>query len=400
MKDIGKYHIESKLGQGGMGIVYKCRCADDGSLAAIKVLPQQLASDANFFQRFKREVMTLQRLDHPNIVKIFDRGIHDGAPYYAMEYVDGVSLEDMLPNGTKMDAPQAIGIVRTCAEALQHSHSLGVVHRDIKPANIMLNKAGDVRLMDFGIAKVLDATRMTVTQGVLGTVEYMSPEQSEGRLVTARSDLYSLGVVLYRCLTGRLPISGSSPSEVVIKLKTAQVDPPISWVPEIPRNLSDLVMRLLEKEPTKRHESAQELIRELDRITQQIETGKTGASNSTRVIHGQNGTNGSLLRNPWLYVFGIVVIVVVYSMFLTTHDPAPSDLSVPANRRKSMRANRILIQARNAAKEGMDALAKDLCRIVIRHFPDSEKAKEALELIADIEKNPPPADKDDSGRAK
>jgi len=239
MEKIGNYIIEEKLGQGGMGIVYKCRDAETGRAAAVKILPRQLAANVVFLQRFKREVLTLRRLDHPNIVQIYDQGEADGSFYYAMEFVEGVSLESVLEKREKMAPARAMSLIRGCAEALEHSHAQGIIHRDVKPANIMLAEDGGVKLTDFGIAKLLDATRMTATQGVLGTVEYMSPEQSQGRRVDARSDLYSLGVVLYQCLTSRVPITGSNPTEIIMKLRTQQIDPPIAWVPELPKNLSD-----------------------------------------------------------------------------------------------------------------------------------------------------------------
>ena len=181
METIGKYIIEKKIGQGGMGIVYKCLDPEQKRSAAVKVLPQQFAADPAFLQRFKREVMTLQRLDHPSIVTIYDQGETDGSYYYAMEFIEGVSLDGLLDDRDKLPALEAIAIVRGCAQALQYSHSQGIIHRDIKPANIMVLKDHAIKLMDFGIAKVTDATRMTATQGVLGTVEYMSPEQSQGR---------------------------------------------------------------------------------------------------------------------------------------------------------------------------------------------------------------------------
>lgn len=387
MDAIGKYRIEAKLGQGGMGIVYKCRDMETGRYSAVKVLPQQLASDPVFFQRFKREVMTLRRLDHPNIVSVYEQGVHGGAPYYAMEYVEGVSLESLLAKEGRLDPLRALEIVRPCLEALAHSHSMGVIHRDIKPANIMITNDGNVKVMDFGIAKVLDATRMTATQGVLGTVEYMSPEQAEGRHVDARTDIYSLGVVLYRCLTGRLPISGTTPSEVMLKLRTQQIDPPDAWRPELPKNLSDLVMKLLEKDPSRRIESAQALLRELDRVERQIRSGITGrgpVAAPDRVITTGVAPRGSVWLSPWPYALALLAVVVLY---LTLRQGQPSDVGDrdAAGAKRDVRVGLMLQWARRETERQNYALAADLCRLIIAHFPESPQTERAREQLQAIE---------------
>ena len=389
MGTIGKYQIDRKIGQGGMGIVYLCYDPETEQKAAVKVLPQQLAGDPVFFQRFKREVQTLQRLDHQGIVKIFDRGLHDGAPWYAMEFIEGRSLDQILESKEKMEPLRAIAIIRACADVLRHSHSLGVIHRDIKPANIMVADDGVVKLMDFGIAKVLDATRMTVTQGVLGTVEYMSPEQSQGRHVDARTDLYSLGAVLYQCLTARLPITGANSTEVILKLRTHQVESPDAWAPEIPRRLTELVMRLLEKDPLKRPESAQELIRELDRICRQIERNISGAADATaseRVISSGHGHGYPLLRNPWFYLL-VCAVVAVILYGLTSgqklENNGNSD-AYTATDEALVRSQKT--RARLAMKSRKFDYALDICRLVEQHFPEAAKTENLAEVVQEIEK--------------
>ena len=395
MDKIGKYIIESKIGQGGMGIVYRCRDSESGQSAAVKVLPMQLASNPTFLQRFKREIMTMRRLDHPNIVKIYGQAEVDQSYYYAMEFVEGVSLESILEKKEKMEPLRAINYIRGCAEAIQHSHSQGVIHRDIKPANIMLTTDDNIKLMDFGIAKLIDATRMTATQGVLGTVEYMSPEQSQGRQVDGRTDLYSLGAVLYECLTARLPVTGTNPTGIIMKLRTHQIEAPIEWVPDLPKNLSDLTMRLLEKEPTRRVESARELLRELDRIENQI------LSSASRPIaaatSGHITTTGTPPRaawqNPWLLCFAAIVIVGGIWVWRSTLKSKPEDASTqpPVNTSDdppsgaSMQTKALILWARKARERGDYDLAKAFCAILVDHFPDTqqaEAAKEELEMIA------------------
>jgi len=389
MEKVGKYNIVRKLGQGGMGIVYLCRDSETKSDVAVKMLPRQLADNPVFFQRFKREVQTLQRLDHPCVVKVYDRGMHDGAPWYAMEYIQGVSLDSILENKEKMAPQRGIAIIRACAEALQHAHAQGVIHRDIKPANIMLTDDGTVKLTDFGIAKVLDATRMTVTQSVLGTVEYMSPEQSQGRNVDARADLYSLGVVLYQCLTARLPVTGTTPSEVILKLRTHQVESPDAWVPNLPKRLVELIIRLLEKDPLNRPESARELIRELDIIRRQLERGMQGrrvATISEPVITSGNRPSYPLLRNPWLYLFLIVLGGVI--LFVALSNNKPDGTPEPTVKTGTSRAHvRFLL---NSARKHMNrknfAYAADLCRLVQKHFPELAEQEGAEKLLQKIDK--------------
>ena len=389
---IGKYVIEQKLGQGGMGIVYKCRDIEANRFVAVKVLPQQLASDAAFLQRFKREVTTLKRLDHANIVRIYDQGAADGSYYYAMEFAEGESLESVLQAKEKMDPLRAIGIIRGCAEALEHSHAKGIVHRDIKPANIMLTPEGGVKLMDFGIAKVLDATRMTATMGVLGTVEYMSPEQSQGRHVDARSDLYSLGVLLYQCLTTRLPITGTNPTEIIMKLRTQQIDAPDSWVPELPKNLSSLIMQLLSKEPSKRLESARELLRELDRVAKQIKAGMTGHGSglvTDRVLSTGVPPPAAAWRNPW--VIGLIILVALTAIWLKaspSEQPAtaPPLVTPPTqnadNASHPAQCKMLLLWAQRSRERKEYDLARRYCTFLIQTFPGTAHADEAeLELV-------------------
>ena len=408
METIGKYVIEKKIGQGGMGIVYRCFDPELKRQAAVKVLPQQYASDPAFLQRFKREVMTLQRLDHPAIVRIFDQGETDGSYYYAMEYIEGMSLDGLLDERQKLPPLEAIAIIRGCAQALQYSHAQSIIHRDIKPANIMVMKDHAIKLMDFGIAKVTDATRMTATQGVLGTVEYMSPEQSQGRHVDGRSDLYSLGVVFYQCLTGRLPITGSNPTEVIMKLRTHQVDPPRAWEPELPRSVDDLIMRLLAKEPERRVESAQELLRELDRVEYQIKAGITGqrpAVAERPILSSREEAVGSFWRNPWFIVcLAVFVVLMGWILFGRAGSPPAGNVTTTTGLllRPAARVQQealLLRWARTAREERRFDYARDLCNLLVQYFPETPEAGLALGEIEFIAKVQSGAAKDPSADA-
>jgi predicted Ser/Thr protein kinase len=349
----------------------------------VKLLPQHLTAAPAFLQRFRREVLTLQRLDHPNIVRIYDDGEVDGSYYYAMEYVEGVGLDSVLAKKEKMPPLEALRIIRACAEALQHSHARGIVHRDIKPANIMLTPDGGVKLMDFGIAKVLDATRMTETLSVLGTVEYMSPEQSQGRHVDQRSDLYSLGVVLYECLAARVPLSGTTPTEVLMKLRRHQIAPPSAWVPELPKSLDALVMHLLERDPLKRLAAAAELLREIERVERHIKAGAIGhgpiASADRVLLTGRRGV--PLWRNSW--AIGFLLLALGIGLWVALRPaPSASDAALEQEHRPPA-----VIKAwiKKAEADKKYDYAEDLCELLRKHWRGTKEAQWAEEQLGEIE---------------
>ena len=302
---LGKYEIISELGRGGMGVVYMGRDPETSEDVAIKVLPAQMAMDPVFRQRFIREVRTLQRLEHPNIVRIYDSGHHEGSLWYAMEFIEGTDLEREIKEQKRLSPLRAASILLEATKALAYSHTQRVIHRDIKPANIMLASNGAVKLADFGIARVTDATRMTATAGVLGTVEYMSPEQAGGVVVDERTDVYSLGVVFYVAVTGRLPISGKNPSEMLMRIRTQQVDPPSNWVPDLPRNVNELIMKMLEKDRTQRIMSAQALQRELERIQKQL-TAPTSAEDLASSLPAPKEEAPGLALRQFLPILAVV----------------------------------------------------------------------------------------------
>lgn len=265
-----RYEILEKVGAGGMATVYKAKEKKTGRIVALKVPQERFAGDPRFVRRFHREAEVLARMDHPNIVKVYDHGQLDGTHYIAMEFLEGVGL-DRLIEERKLSLRQAVAILARVADALRHIHAQGIVHRDIKPGNILVLKgalqldgveARGVRLMDFGIAAGKVLTRLTITGARIGTPVYMSPEQAKGQRLDHRSDLYSLGVVLYEALTGQLPFSGSY--EAVIHQQIFQIPtPPKQLNPEIPEALSNLTLRMLEKDPAKRP-SLEEIIRGLE----------------------------------------------------------------------------------------------------------------------------------------
>ncbi len=253
---LGPYHVEAILGRGGMGTVYKARHARSGEPFAVKVIGSSVADQPRFRRRFATEVETLKRLKHPNIVQLIGHGEEQGMLFYSMEFVDGHSLHDHLRQHGRIPWQEVVQVGIDMCAALKHAHDFGIIHRDLKPANLMVTKDGSIKLTDFGIAKLFGAADMTVAGSVIGTADYMPPEQAEGKGVTVRSDLYSLGSVLYCLLSGHPPFGGKSVPEVLYAVRYTSVPNLSEKVPEAPTELVELVCELLEKDPLKRPPTA------------------------------------------------------------------------------------------------------------------------------------------------
>ncbi|MEX1096523.1 MAG: serine/threonine-protein kinase [Planctomycetales bacterium] len=292
---VGPYEIEGKLGSGGMGTVYLGRHAESGARAAVKVLPASLAREEGFVARFGREIDALTRLSNPHIVALYDHGVDGETYYYAMEYVEGETLTARLLRERRIPWREAIDIAVQICAALKAAHDAGVIHRDIKPSNLVITPAGVVKLMDFGVAQVFAGTKLTVTGGIIGTVEYMSPEQAQGHRVSRRSDLYSLGAVMYAMLTGRPPFSGKTSVEVLQKHRFGQYDPPRRYAPDIPHWLDEIVCQLLEKDPDKRLPDAFVLSRRLQEVVRKVDLSQ---SQRTLAAEADDATGATLVQGP------------------------------------------------------------------------------------------------------
>jgi serine/threonine-protein kinase len=255
----GRYRVLKRLGSGGMADVY---CAEDqqlGRRVALKLLYRHLAEDVQFVERFRREASSAAGLQHPNIVSIFDRGEWDGTYYIAMEYVEGRTLKDVIRERGPAPPEAAVDVVLQILRAARFAHERGVVHRDLKPQNVLIAEDGRVKVTDFGIARA-GASDMTETGSIMGTAQYLSPEQAQGRPVDARSDLYSIGIILYELLTGRVPFDAESPVSVALKQVSEAPVPPREIDPSIPPALDAIVMHALEKDRGRRFQSADEFI--------------------------------------------------------------------------------------------------------------------------------------------
>src|SRR4051812_24418568 len=278
----GRYRIERRLGSGGMADVY---CAYDHQLGrqiALKVLHRRFARDTEFVERFRREASAAAGLQHPNVVGVFDRGEYDGTYYIAMEYLPGRTLKDVVREESPLDQLRAIDYAIQILQAASFAHRRGVVHRDIKPHNVIVGGDGRLKVTDFGIARA-GASEMTETGSIMGTAQYLSPEQAQGQRVGAASDLYSIGVVLYEMLTGRVPFTGES--AVSIALKHVSEEPPAlrALRPEVHPRLEQAVGRALLKDPAQRYASADEFIAALEQARAAIVSGDNSGGTSTFV---------------------------------------------------------------------------------------------------------------------
>jgi eukaryotic-like serine/threonine-protein kinase len=262
-----RYDVVRPLGSGGMGEVYLARDRVLGRDVALKVLRKQYAGDDEFAERFKREAMSAASLSHPNIVQVYDRGVtEEGSSYIAMEYVPGGTLKERISREGPLEAADAAGLGAQVAEALGAAHDRGMVHRDIKPQNVLLAARGGAKVADFGIARAGTSATISRTGSVMGTAGYMSPEQALGKPATPKSDLYSLGVVLYEALTGELPYTADNPIAVSMKHVNEPLRPPVQLNPRIPRGMNALVTKLLAKDPEDRYADADELADDLWRV--------------------------------------------------------------------------------------------------------------------------------------
>jgi serine/threonine protein kinase len=264
-KTIGQYQIIEQIGKGGMATIFKAFQPAIDRYVAVKVLPRELARDPNFVKRFVHEAKAIAALEHPHILPVHDFGTADDINYMVMRYVKGGTLADVM--GTPVPLDKVVKYVANVARALDYAHRSGVVHRDIKPSNVLIDEHGEVLLTDFGIAKIVEdskSTQLTAAGSILGTPAYMSPEQAQGSGIDGRSDIYSLGVVLYELLTGEPPYQGETPYAVVLKHVSDPLPPPRQKNPDIPEIFERIVFKTMAKSPEDRFKTADDLARALE----------------------------------------------------------------------------------------------------------------------------------------
>ncbi len=295
----GRYEITELIGVGGMADVYRATDVVDKKTVAVKILKKEFAENEEFLRRFRNESKAIAVLSHPNIVKIYDVGFSDKIQYIVMEYIDGITLKEYMETEKVLSWKDAVHFVTQILRALQHAHSRGIVHRDIKPQNIMMFPDGTIKVMDFGIAKFAREQGKTATDQAIGTVHYISPEQARGDVTDEKSDVYSVGVMLYEMLTGKKPFDTDNPVTIAVMHMQAQAERPRSVNPDIPVGLEEIILHAMEKNPLDRYQSAKEMLTDIECFKEDNNIvfgygadAETEADTPTRFFTAVSPTNG------------------------------------------------------------------------------------------------------------
>lgn len=261
-----RYELLECVGEGGMSFVYKAKCRKLNRFVAVKILKDEFKNNEEIVRRFKKEATAIANLSNPNVVNVLDVGSQDDINYIVMEYVEGKTLKDIIKEKGALPYEIAVSIGIKVAKALECAHRSGIIHRDVKPQNILVTEEGVVKVTDFGIAKSMDSSTIAHTNSVMGSAHYFSPEQAKGTYTDYRTDLYSLGIVLYEMVTGVVPFNGDSPVTVAVKHIQEKAVPPKNINPSIPNSLNELIIKAMEKDPVNRYQTAKEIITDLEKI--------------------------------------------------------------------------------------------------------------------------------------
>jgi len=268
---LNRYELIEKIGEGGMGIVYKARCHLLNRFVAIKILKAELSKDEAFVAGFKREAKSAGSLSHPNIVSVHDVGVENHINFIVMEYINGKTLKQVIKEKGRLSPGETLDISLQIAKALECAHKNNIIHRDIKPDNILITDDNIVKVTDFGIAKVIDSATIANPNKFIGSAHYFSPEQAKGGLLDCRTDIYSLGIVMYEMLTGRVPYDSESSISIAMMHIQEPIIPPIEIITDIPENINQAILKSLEKEPIKRYQTAKEMIHSLFMIKEDLD---------------------------------------------------------------------------------------------------------------------------------
>ncbi|RCX16785.1 serine/threonine-protein kinase [Anaerobacterium chartisolvens] len=332
-----RYELIEKIGGGGMALVYKARCQLLNRYVAVKILRPEFTNDEEFVKRFRIEAQSAASLSHPNIVSIYDVGHDDNVHYIIMEYVDGITLKDYISRKGPLDWKEAVNITIQICSAIENAHRNHIVHRDIKPHNILLTMDGIAKVTDFGIARAVSSSTITMVGSTIGSVHYFSPEQARGGFTDEKSDLYSLGIALYEMVTGKVPFDAETPVAIALKHIQDQPVPPFEINPGIPTGVNDIIIKAIKKDQNKRYPTATEFLQDLYRVLKEpygeFLTEDESESSQTRRIKAVNPANherkGDYLikeakntqkgkKNDrltyWAAAITAVVIIVIFSI--------------------------------------------------------------------------------------
>ncbi|WP_286906409.1 Stk1 family PASTA domain-containing Ser/Thr kinase [Clostridium sp. UBA1652] len=296
-----RYELQEKIGEGGMSLVYKARDKKLNRFIAVKILKHEFIDNEDIVDKFKKEATAIANLNDPYIVNVLDVGSQDDYNYIVMEYVKGKTLKELIREKGRIPYDLALNFSTQIAKALDCAHKNNIIHRDIKPQNILVTEEGSLKVTDFGIAKSTNSSTITNTSNVIGSAHYFSPEQAKGNYIDSRTDLYSLGVVIYEMVTGRVPFDAESPVSVALKHIQEEVVPPKNINSAVPESLNKLILKAMEKEQIKRYQSAKEMIVDLDKIKNDpntiIGTVPVTENDFTRVMPSVNPANVAAVKN-------------------------------------------------------------------------------------------------------
>ncbi len=326
----GRYQVTEELGKGGMGRVYKAFDSEIKEHVALKILNPEIASDEGVIERFRNELKLARRIAHRSVCRMFDLSRSGDTTYITMEFVSGEDLKTLLRRVGQLPARRTVTIAREVAEGLAEAHRLGVIHRDLKPQNIMLDRGGNAHIMDFGIARSARDGGITGPGMIIGTPDYMSPEQLDGNEADARSDIYSFGAVLFEMVTGEAPFEGNTPMAVALKHKTEKPRDPQSLNPQVPQALGRLILRCLEKDPARRYQTSDELLAEIAAIEKEL-PGTRGLTPGATKLSGVRKKRSATAAALALLAGAVAVAAGAYFFIFKTHrEPGPESRSAAA----------------------------------------------------------------------